>query len=257
MMRNLKARCRDLLDGNPFFVPAQRAYQTIFNPDAAAERCLTKRFYAQFIEKGSLVFDIGANVGEYAEIFASLGATVVAVEPNPACCQVLKKLSRRSVVVVEQCAAGDSAGFVNLHVCQESHLSTVSEQWLDQTRAIPSLSGARWLNAIPVPVTTLDMLANRHGVPQFVKIDVEGYEDKVLSGMSFSPQFLSFEYHTEAREALVRCLHRLKNYSFNLIAGRELRFVLPRWSSAPDITEWISRYNGDQDFGEIFTKRLT
>src|ERR1700676_2108581 len=148
MMQGLKARCRDLLYGSDLFLPAQRAYQTIFNPKAAAAHCCMKAFYAQFFQRGDLVFDIGANVGEYAEVFASLGARVVAVEPNPACCHVLSKLSRRSAVMVEQCAAGESTGFVDLHLCEESHLSTVSDQWLEQTGAMPSLSGARWLDTI-------------------------------------------------------------------------------------------------------------
>src|SRR4249920_1319317 len=40
-----------------------------------------RRFYSQFIGRRSLCFDVGANVGTRAEIFLSLGATVVAVEP--------------------------------------------------------------------------------------------------------------------------------------------------------------------------------
>lgn len=255
MIQDIKTRCRDLLYGSALFIPAQRAYQTIFNPKAAAARSRMKAFYAQFCQTGDLVFDIGANIGEYAEVFASLRTKVIAVEPNPACCQVLKRLSRRSAVVVEQCAAGESAGFVDLHVCQESHLSTVSDQWLEQTRVMPSLSGAKWLGTIRVPVSTLDILSRRYGVPRFVKIDVEGYEERVLAGMSFSPEFLSFEYHTEASDALARCLDRLKNYSFNLIAGSERHFSLPRWTPAPEIMDWIASYHGDQDFGDIFARR--
>lgn len=255
MMQNLKALCRDMLYDSALFVPAQRAYQIVFNPEAVEERSRMKAFYAQFFRRGDLVFDIGANVGEYAEVFASLRARVVAVEPNPACCQVLKKLSRRTALVVEQCAAGGSPGFIDLHICQESHLSTVSDQWLAQTKTMTSLSGARWLETIRVPVTSLDMLADRYGVPRFVKVDVEGYEEQVLSGMSFSPDFLSFEYHTEASDALARCLHRLKNYAFNFIAGREPRFCLSRWAPTPDILEWIASYRGDQDFGDILARR--
>src|SRR6185503_12795643 len=141
------------------------------------------------------------------------------------------------------------------HLCQESHLSTVSDNWLEQTKAIASLSEAKWVNTIRVPVTTLDTLADRYGVPRFVKIDVEGFEEEVLAGMAFSPECLSFEYHIGDQAALARCLDRLQGYSFNLITSIEHQFALSRWVAAPEILEWIAAYHGDQDFGDVFARR--
>ena len=45
-----------------------------------------------------------------------------------------------------------------------------------------------------VPVTTLDALIERHGVPSFVKVDAEGFEEEVLQGLSRSIKALSFEF---------------------------------------------------------------
>ena len=42
-------------------------------------------FYADYIHRGDLVFDVGANVGIYSEIFTELGANVIAIEPKPYC----------------------------------------------------------------------------------------------------------------------------------------------------------------------------
>ena len=39
-----------------------------------------KSFYSHFIGKGDLCFDVGANLGNRAEVFLALGATVVAIE---------------------------------------------------------------------------------------------------------------------------------------------------------------------------------
>ncbi|HEY1471426.1 MAG TPA: FkbM family methyltransferase [Candidatus Acidoferrum sp.] len=52
------------------------------------------RLYSEFVSAGDLVFDIGANIGDYAEMFARLGARVVAVEPNPELIVDLKKSDR-------------------------------------------------------------------------------------------------------------------------------------------------------------------
>ena len=49
------------------------------------------RLFSRFIQPGDLVLDIGANVGKLTAVFMSLGARVVAVEPQPACVTTLKR----------------------------------------------------------------------------------------------------------------------------------------------------------------------
>jgi len=47
------------------------AYQAIFVPDAAAQKARMGPFYSQFFQVGDLVFDVGANQGEYSEMYAN------------------------------------------------------------------------------------------------------------------------------------------------------------------------------------------
>jgi hypothetical protein len=46
---------------------------------------------------------------------------------------------------------------------------------------------------LEVDVVTLDQLADRYGIPTFVEIHAEGYDDHVLRGMAFRPPALSSE----------------------------------------------------------------
>ncbi len=55
-----------------------------------------QRFYAQFIQPGDLCFDIGAHVGNRVLVWSRLGARIVAVEPQPACLALLRRLYGRS-----------------------------------------------------------------------------------------------------------------------------------------------------------------
>ena len=63
---------------------ARNAYQRLFNREHYASRRRDRGFFRDFVPRGRLVFDVGANEGRMTETFPELGATVVAVEPNPA-----------------------------------------------------------------------------------------------------------------------------------------------------------------------------
>ena len=49
-----------------------------------------KRFYGQFVKEGDLCFDIGAHNGNRTSTWLSLGARVVAIEPQPRFFQYLQ-----------------------------------------------------------------------------------------------------------------------------------------------------------------------
>jgi len=69
-----------------------------------------------------------------------------------------------------------------------------------------------------VPVTTLDSLIAQYGEPDFCKIDVEGFEQKVLEGLSRPLVRLSFEFHAEFLPEAFACLKLLRGigeYRFN------------------------------------------
>lgn len=86
-------------------------------------------FYASLLPGGSLVFDIGANVGSMTQVFASLGATVVAVEPNPDCAKHIERITSRPTVEVFQSAVGAANGLARLKVSdRKDKMSSLSPE---------------------------------------------------------------------------------------------------------------------------------
>lgn len=136
------------------------------------------RFLRQWLRPGSVVLDVGANVGTYAIPLARIvgpAGRVIAFEPNRptrACLRHNLRLNRVANAVVVPCAVGARTGRQALVVtganAGEVHLAP----------------GATDRETIPVRVTTLDTEAARLGITtvDYIKLDIEGYELAALHG---------------------------------------------------------------------------
>ncbi len=168
------------------------------------------RLYGQFVQRGDLVFDVGSHVGDRVASFRRLGARVVAVEPQPAFAKLLGLIYGRSRdVVIEPVAVGRETGSTRIMINPDNPtVSTASQDFVSAARDAPGWETQRWTRSLVVPVTTLDALIARHGVPVFIKIDVEGFEAEALQGLSQPVKALSFEFTTIQRPIALACIDR-------------------------------------------------
>ena len=216
-------------------------------------------FYSPFISAGGLCFDIGANYGNRTKVFLRLGARVLAVEPQPSCCRVLAaEYGTSDRVTVVQVAVGECEGERNLMIADSHVLSSLSPEWIDSVSRSGRFEGTRWCGVERVHLTTMDSLADRYGTPQFVKIDVEGYEPRVLRGMSVLPAGLSFELTLpECLDAALFSIDYLDSLGapvFNYSLGESMGLVLDEWIDGPALKR-ILRQRTDPAFGDIFVAR--
>src|SRR5712691_4638186 len=80
-----------------------------------------RRFYAQFVSSGDLVFDLGAHIGNRTRSFAATGCRVVAVEPQPDFARLLRLFfARSSKVEVIEAAVGSEPGHTSLFVSERT-----------------------------------------------------------------------------------------------------------------------------------------
>jgi FkbM family methyltransferase len=248
---------KDRFFESPLFLPARAVYRSIFQRKRMAEYAVMRSFYGQFYGRGDLVFDVGANQGEYSEIFAQSGARVISVEPNPAFRSRLERLAKFRTIVPEFCAVGEQEGSATLNVCSQPAFSTLHGELTEWVKDSPDYRDARWTDKVTVPVVTLDRLAERHGLPVFVKIDVEGFEDRAIRGMSFSPRFVSFEFGARRKQIALQCIADLgkRGYKFDPIVGRVVAFDSDRWLSAQEASEWLTEFTIDRaEYGDMFAK---
>jgi FkbM family methyltransferase len=239
--------------------PARSLYRSLFDASGRRRRDCLQRFYRQIVKRGDLVFDIGANIGVYSEIFESLGANVVAVEPLPENVSILQTSFYKKKVQIVQAGAGPQVGTGKIRRATAHAMGSMSREWIDASLESSRITATphAWLDEIEISVTTLDTLAQTYGAPDFIKIDVEGYESSVLDGLSAQPKCVSFEFNPEILHMAQRCLEKpifSPASECNFVIGEPEKFALDAWTSKESVMSHIIAAN-PESYGDIFVRR--
>jgi len=221
-----------------------------------------RRFYGQFVTPGSLCFDVGAHAGNRVRCWLQLKARVVAVEPQPDFVRLLRFLyGRNPNVEIVAAALGRARGRGTLLVSERTPtVTTLSPDWIDDVRADPRFARVRWTPAPAVEILTLQALIERHGLPRFVKIDVEGFEAEVLAGLEVAVPFLSFEYLPAARATALACIDRLEQlgvYRYNSSSGESHRLGMEKWVDADAARGFIDALPADAPSGDLYASLVS
>ncbi|MFN3869592.1 MAG: FkbM family methyltransferase [Hyphomicrobiaceae bacterium] len=245
----------DALKSDPHFAALRRSLDVYYG-DVDRDIAMDA-LYAHFVGKGGLAFDIGSHVGDRIASFRRLGARVVALEPQPLCFEVLSQVyCCDGAVRLLNSACGPRAGTLTLHVNSNNPtVTTASPDFIKAADGAGGWEGQVWDREIAVPVTTLDALIAEHGVPSFVKIDVEGFEADVLAGLSKPVPALSFEFTTIQRDVAYACLATLDalgGYRFNIALGESQRLTFHQFISAAEMRAHIAALPHDANSGDVY-----
>jgi FkbM family methyltransferase len=213
--------------------------------------------YSALLRPGDLVFDVGAHVGDRTAHLLELGARVIAVEPQASCVQALReRIGDRAVIVPMGLA--DEMGRRSMAIATTTTVSTMEPDWVSSTTESRRFPSTTWDSTVEVEVSTLDALIQEHGVPAFVKVDVEGFEPQVLAGLSRPVGAVSFEFVNERPEATEACVRRLGelglsefNYSN---AWKSAHFALDEWVSADEVLAEVTRLPERHAMGDIYAR---
>nr|WP_255705758.1 MULTISPECIES: FkbM family methyltransferase [unclassified Ectothiorhodospira] len=133
-----------------------------------------------------LIFDVGANAGQYALEMRSIGykGKIVSFEPlTDAHSRLLGNASKdRLWDVHERTAIGDKEGKVEINSSQNSVSSSILHM-LESHKEAASTSG--YIGKETVDLNTLDSIGRKYIKPNsryYIKIDTQGFESQVLDG---------------------------------------------------------------------------
>jgi FkbM family methyltransferase len=215
-----------------FYRQARWFHRHFLNRNELNQEKADLTFYSSYIHKSDLVFDVGANYGDKTRVFLKLGARVVAFEPQADCLEELEaRCGRNRRLTTVQAAVGSVSGLATFYVRARRSVSGLIEDWEEDVESM-----------IVVPTVTLDQMIAGHGKPQYLKIDVEGYEYEVLKGLTEPVPYISFEYHLKREdiEKTIKCityLSRLGAISINITPAESLLFAYQEWLTNDEFLE--------------------
>lgn len=149
-----------------------------------------------------LIFDIGMHIGQDTAYYLSRGFRVVAVEANPLLAQEggvrFKSELDEGRLAIENVGISQSEGISTFWICDEML------EWSSFHRESAARRGYKH-HSIEVPCIRLPDLIARHGLPYYMKIDIEGHDYLCLRQLKQQklPRYISVEsYGPKAIEDL-------------------------------------------------------
>jgi FkbM family methyltransferase len=247
-------------DGRPVQASWSRVLRALGHPTLAwrrlRHRARMRRFFAPFLPPGSLCFDVGAHRGAFTQVFLSLGARVVAVEPQSACARLLeRRFARHRDFTLVQAAVAEQAGAGALLLAEPDSVATLSP---DFAQALVRRSGVHYAGQERVALVTLEALCQRFGRARFIKLDVEGGELPALRGLHAPVPAVGFEYTVDQRAAALACVARLAeldDYEFNHSPYEHFDWPEP-WVAATVMQARIADWPATFLAGDVYARRV-
>jgi FkbM family methyltransferase len=160
------------------------------------EMRLLREIRAKIKSKNPVLFDVGANIGEYANLLGDTfgaEARIYAFEPSTPTWKVLKTHLKHANIEAVNRGLSQAEEQVKLYRSQE--LSSMASVY---PRQLPDATLSEYEM---VTLTTLDQFCEERGIAfvDFLKVDVEGHELKVFEGATRmlsqgAIRFIQFEF---------------------------------------------------------------
>ena len=167
-----------------------------------------------------LIYDVGMHLGEDTDYYLQKGFRVVAVEANPklvhqAGQRFADAIARSRLTIIDR-AIADHEGTTTLYVNRKQELWSTLHR--DRAKSQSTKHDAPF-DAISVPCMRFEKVLSQHGVPYYLKIDIEGSDNlclRALHQIRNRPRYVSVEIGSPLYEDLCH-LYSLGYRKFKIV----------------------------------------
>lgn len=165
-----------------------------------------------------MFFDIGANIGNWSLSNINNCEKIITVEASPKTFnKLLLNISDNSKITCLNYAVCNSDNeYIIFYDSNVDTLSTINKDWLDSD--ISRFYKKFKYNEIKCKTIKLDKLINNYGIPELIKIDVEGGEFECIRSLTQKVNNLCFEWASEMNDITFNCLDYLESIGYNNFA---------------------------------------
>ena len=181
-----------------------------------------------------LVYDIGLHDGGDTRQYLREGCHVIAVDANPTMCDAATAEFQRYIdskrLTILNCGLAERAGKLEFWVCDDN------TEWssFDPIRA--SRNGTKH-HSVQVDCVPMQDIVARFGVPDYMKIDIEGNDRYCIDGLTkdTSPKYISVEMSHAEGDRQIRSLYELGYRRFKVICQNNV------WQQVTENNLWFYR----------------
>lgn len=157
-----------------------------------------------------MFFDIGANIGSWALANINQCNKIIAVEASPITFnRLVNNCKHDKIILVNYAVCNNNGNDITFYQAECDTVSTINKDWLTSDKS-------RFNNYSYTEITcktiSIDKLIEQYGLPDLIKIDVEGGEYECVSSLTQKVDLLCFEWATETNDITFKCI----DYLFNL-----------------------------------------
>ena len=169
-----------------------------------------------------LVFDLGYNHGNFARQILNMypEAKIIGVEGHQMYHDLFKNSPLKNTELIQAVVAAEDDKEIPFYICDSNPgINSINPEWISVIRHKHFFDDTK--RTVVIKSITIDKLISLYGIPDIIKMDIEGAESIALKGLSKKCGLITFEWSEEFFYDAEICVELLKKLGYSLFAFTE------------------------------------
>jgi hypothetical protein len=159
-----------------------------------------------------MYFDIGSNIGNWSLSNINQCDKIISVEASPITFNnLINNCKHDKIIKLNYAVCNNNGNDITFYHANADTLSTINKNWLTHNS---SRFCDQPYTEIVCKTITIDELIEQYGIPDLIKIDVEGGEYECISSLTQKVNLICFEWASETNDITFKCLNYLLSLGY-------------------------------------------